>query len=214
LDNSEIAIVIPAWNEAATIKPVVESVQPFGTVVVVNDASSDDTPKLAEQAGAVVVSHSQNRGYDGALNTGFAKADELGVRYIITYDADGQHDPENLPKIIEYLTQGAHLVVGRRPERARIAEKLFAFITWTAYGVRDPLCGLKGYDIKLYHDAGFFDNCNSIGTQLTIHACRNSKKYTIKQLPIIIHSRIDQPRFGWGIKPNLRILKAMIRVYK
>ena len=62
MEKDKIAIVIPAWNEEQTIQAVVASVKAFGTVVVVNDASSDKTPELAKQAGAMVVSHAQNKG--------------------------------------------------------------------------------------------------------------------------------------------------------
>ena len=83
MDRSDIGLVIPAYNEAATIKEVVVAAADYGTPIVVNDCSSDDTAALAEEAGAVVVTHKTNRGYDGALNSGFIKADELGCQYIV-----------------------------------------------------------------------------------------------------------------------------------
>lgn len=210
--TTDTAIVIPAWNEAATIGRVVESVLPYGTVVVVDDASTDQTGDLAAQAGAVVVKHAENRGYDGALNSGFAKADELGVQYIVTFDADGQHDPENLPTVIDMLRSGSDLAVGIRPARARIAEKLFALVIWARYGLRDPLCGLKGYRATLYQEAGRFDSCQSIGTQLALHAARRQKKYRIKQFAVCIYDRKDEPRLGGSLKANWRISRALFRV--
>ena len=85
MDKYQIAIVIPAFNEEATIFNVVQSVKKYGAVIVVDDASTDETKKIAKNAGAIVVSHQKNKGYDGALNSGFAKADELNYKAIIRF---------------------------------------------------------------------------------------------------------------------------------
>ena len=79
MDRSRIGIVIPALNESLTIENIVKTVVKYGLPIVVDDGSVDDTSKLAVSAGAVVVSHLQNCGYDCALNSGFKKADELGM---------------------------------------------------------------------------------------------------------------------------------------
>lgn len=209
---SDVAIVIPAWNEAATIVGVVKSVLPFGTVIVVDDASDDGTDRLAAKAGALVVSHESNLGYDGALNSGFAKCADLGADYIVTFDADGQHDPENLPTMIDMLRSGADLIVGIRPARARIAEKIFALVTWAVWGLRDPLCGLKGYRTSLYRDAGRFDSCQSIGTQLALYAARRHERFQTEQFAVQIHERKDEARIGGCLRANWRIATALFRV--
>ena len=87
MDKYKVAIVIPAFNEEATIFDIVQSVKKYGIVVVVNDASTDKTKKLAEDAGAIVVSHNKNKGYDGALNSGFSKVKELNCDFFITFDS-------------------------------------------------------------------------------------------------------------------------------
>jgi glycosyltransferase involved in cell wall biosynthesis len=213
-ETSNVAIIIPAWNEEATIAAVVETVRPFGVAVVVNDASTDRTGELAAQAGAVVVTHDKNRGYDGALNSGFERAFGLGAQYFITFDADGQHDAKNLPGIIEMLKSGADLVVGTRSRRPRISEKIMALVIWGLYGLRDPVCGLKGYRRSLYADAGCFDSCKSIGTQLAVYACRRKKIYRTEQFPVRIHERKDTPRLGCSLKANVRIFLAIFRVLR
>jgi len=212
MNDSEVAIIIPAWNEANTISSVVQSVLPFGKVIVVDDCSNDKTGTLAEKAGASVIRHKENKGYDGALNSGFSEANRLGLKYFITFDADGQHDIENLPMIVNLLELGADLVVGIRPSRARISEKIMALIIWGMYGLRDPVCGLKGYRRTLYADAGCFDSCNSIGTQLALYACRRKNEYKTEQFPVHIHDRKDQPRLGNSWKANVQIFKALFRV--
>ena len=213
MDPEKIIIVIPAWNEENTIAAVVASVRAYGRVVVVNDASTDRTAPCAEEAGAEVVGHEVNHGYVGALNTGFKAAEEKGAEYIITFDADGQHAPENAGSVIEHLDKGVDLVAGIRPFRPRVSEKLFAWTFSLRYGVRDPLCGLKGYRIRLYKDAGFFDRRNTYGADLLRYACRNRDRYRIEQMPVKIYDREDTPRMGNVFRANVRILGGMFRLY-
>jgi len=213
MEIERIRIVIPAWNEEATIDRVVRGVGSFGRVLVVDDASSDRTAGRAEAAGATVVRHDTNQGYVGALNTGFAAAAEAGAEYILTCDADGQHAGENLEEAIRLLEEGADLVAGVRPFRPRISEKLFARTFQWRYGARDPLCGLKGYNTRVYRDAGFFDRCNSYGADLLRYACSHRDRYRIVEMPVKIHDRADAPRVGNRLKANVSILKGMIRLY-
>src|SRR3954454_15152563 len=85
-------IVIPAYNEEATVAQVVrEAIQVADRVVVVDDGSRDRTSALAGEAGAVVVRHAVNRGLGGALGTGLAAAVKLDADAVVTMDADGQH---------------------------------------------------------------------------------------------------------------------------
>ena len=206
----QVAIVIPAWNEAATIGRVVSSVLPGRTVIVVNDCSSDATASLAEAAGALVVNHTANRGYDGALQSGFEKADQLGVDIVVTFDADGQHDATILDQIILPLAENtADIVIGVRPRTARFSEALFGLYTRLRYGVSDILCGLKGYRIELYKRHGHFDSYGSIGTELALAALAGGARIAV--VPVPVYERADHPRFGQGLKANGRILRAMWR---
>ncbi len=206
----QVAIVIPAWNEAPTIERVVRSVMPGRTVIVVNDCSSDATAPIAEAAGAVVVNHTANLGYDGALQSGFEKAEELGMDIVVTFDADGQHDAAILDEIIQPLARDqADIVIGIRPRTARIGEALFGLYTRLRYGVSDILCGLKGYRIDLYKHRGHFDSYGSIGTELALAALAGGARIAV--VPVPVHEREDRPRFGQGLRANSRILKAMWR---
>ena len=106
MEEYKVAIVIPAYNEELTISQVVYSVKGHGCVIVINDASTDRTKKIAEDAGAIVINHKQNEGYDSALRSGFKKAFDIGVDAVITFDADGQHSSEMLKEYIKYLKNG------------------------------------------------------------------------------------------------------------
>ena len=207
MDRSRVGIVIPALNEAATIGNVVEKCIEYGIPIVVDDGSSDRTCEVSRQEGAVVVSHGVNRGYDAALNSGFIKASELQCEFVITIDADGQHDPELLGKIVALLEQEADIVIGNRDRRQRFAEHCFGLFTKALYGVSDPLCGLKGYRMKVYDALGHFDSYNSIGTELALFTVRSG--YRLQQIQIIVHERHGSPRFGRKLYANYKIFRAM-----
>lgn len=208
MDQYRVGIVIPALNESATIKSIVESASMYGLPIVVDDGSSDNTAELGIQAGAVVVSHQKNIGYDAALNSGFKKAAELGAQVIITLDADGQHDPSLIQKFIDAIDAGADVVVGIRSNRPRFAEYLFAWYSDLRYGLKDPLCGMKAYRTEVYKALGHFDAYDSIGTELTIFAANHG--YRIDQLKFIVRERSDKSRFGKAISSNYKIIRAMI----
>ena len=207
MDRSKIGLVIPAYNESATIYDVVKAASEYGQPIVVNDCSSDDTATLAEKAGAVVVNHATNLGYDGALSSGFTKAKEIGCQFIITLDADGQHNPQLIQQFICELDKGADVVLGIRSNKPRISEHLFALFTKARFGIKDPLCGMKGYEVQVYDSLGHFDSYQSIGTELMIFAAK--QKLHIVQIPFIVGERLDAPRFGNMVKANIKILKAM-----
>lgn len=207
MERSSLGIVVPALNEARTIANVVSLCKTYGVPIVIDDGSSDDTGAVAAAEGAQVVRHAVNKGYDAALESGFRKAAELGCVFVITIDADGQHDPLLLGKFCNLLDGGADIVVGNRNERARLAEYCFAFLTKILYGLDDPLCGLKGYRMSIYTALGHFDSYDSIGTELALFAVRNG--FRMEQVPIIVHDRVGTPRFGRRLYANYKIFRAM-----
>ena len=92
--RSDTWVVIPAFNEAPVIGGVVAGVRAlFPRILVVDDASDDDTAAIARAAGAYTATHPINLGQGAALQTGFEAALARGARYVVTFDADGQHDP-------------------------------------------------------------------------------------------------------------------------
>ena len=112
----QIFVVIPAFNEGKVIGDVVTSVRVhFPNVVVVDDGSSDDTIAMARNAGAVVVPHPFNLGQGAALQTGLSYVLQNGADYIVTFDADGQHDIQDVPKMLEALKlKQVDIVLGSR----------------------------------------------------------------------------------------------------
>lgn len=208
MDRSRVAIVIPALNESASIAAVVDAAARYGVPIVVDDGSADNTAELARQAGAVVVSHENNQGYDAALNSGFKKAAKLGSEIIITLDADGQHDPSLIQKFVDAIDAGADVVAGIRSQRQRFAEYLFAWYAIFRFGIKDPLCGMKAYRTVVYEALGHFDSYCSVGTELMIFAAKRG--YRLSQIEFEVQERKGQSRFGQILAGNYKIIHAML----
>lgn len=111
-----VYILIPAYNESERIRPVIDACRAFLPTVVVDDGSSDNTVAIAEQAGATVVRQIPNQGKGAALKEGFRWAlRQPDCTAVITVDADGQHDPNELPKFLQAFKQkNSDLIIGYR----------------------------------------------------------------------------------------------------
>lgn len=113
--QQKILALIPAFDESARIHDVIKQTLFFLPVLVVDDGSSDQTAAIAEMAGATVIRQNQNQGKGAALIRGFQYAIAQGFDAVIMLDADGQHDPAEIPGLIEsYTRNGADLVIGCR----------------------------------------------------------------------------------------------------
>jgi glycosyltransferase involved in cell wall biosynthesis len=100
--SASFCVMVPAYNEAARIEPVLTGIRHHAEhVVVIDDGSTDNTGDLARSAGCTVLRHEKNLGKGASLMTGFAYAREQGFEAVITIDADGQHDPACIPRFVE-----------------------------------------------------------------------------------------------------------------
>lgn len=205
--SSRLAAVIPALNEARNIEDVVSQVSKRARVIVVDDGSNDDTAMRARSAGALVVSHQINQGYDAALETGIRTAINLGCDFAVTMDADGQHAPTLLEQFSVELEKGADLVVGVRDRTQRWSEALFCIVGQRIWGLHDPLCGMKGYRLSNLSKMGDLNTYPSIGTELAIRLVKGG--FRVIQLNVKTRERVGISRFGGGFGANIRICKAL-----
>ena len=113
--RSPIIALIPAYEEGPRITAVVQAALRHLPVVVVDDGSRDDTAAAAEAAGATVLRQDPNAGKGAALRAGFRYALEAGVDAVVTLDADGQHDPDEIPRLLEaFAARRPELIIGQR----------------------------------------------------------------------------------------------------
>lgn len=150
-------VVIPAFNEAQAVGQVVRQVLPYAQgVVVVNDGSTDATTQVARGAGAQVVSHLTNRGYGAALVTGSQYALSQGAETVVHFDADGQLDVQDIPRLVAGLKPGQPSVaLGSRfagqavglPRSRWLTLKLAIWFTWAFSGLKlsDAHNGLRAF---------------------------------------------------------------------
>jgi glycosyltransferase involved in cell wall biosynthesis len=115
VNQTKLIVLIPAFNEAERIGRVIAGVLPFAPVLVVDDGSCDNTSQVASEAGAQVVRQEPNQGKGAALLRGFKVSLDQGCDAVITLDADGQHDPAEIPLFLQNFTDThGDLIIGRR----------------------------------------------------------------------------------------------------
>ena len=156
----DIYLVVPAFNEEKTVSQIIEGIADEGyNVILVDDGSRDKTLDLAIESKKkypnqiFIVSHVINRGLGAALKTGMVVALNKGAKYIVTFDADGQHEIKDIPKVCKPLQDGeADVVIGARPFEDMPISKSFANIimnslTLLFYGknVKDSQSGLRAF---------------------------------------------------------------------
>ncbi|MGV1003354.1 MAG: glycosyltransferase family 2 protein [Candidatus Nanopelagicales bacterium] len=115
--NSDVALVVPAWNEASVLGEVIAgAVSVFPLILVIDDGSLDNTAEVARRAGAQVIRHAINLGQGAALATGLKAALSLPqVSYLVTFDADGQHQVGDAAAMVERARAGdVEVVLGTR----------------------------------------------------------------------------------------------------
>ena len=166
MKTNHIAIIMPAYNEAAVIGAVIAGLPRHYDdsnidIIVVNDGSTDGTLNIARTNGAILINHIVNSGgggAGGATSTGLAYARNKNYDYAVTIDADGQHTPEDCLKVIAELKKSnADMIIGSRlinsvgmPWYRIIGNKGLSFFTYLMFGlyVTDSQSGLKGLNRK------------------------------------------------------------------
>jgi len=148
----KVSVVIPAYNEESRVGAVVKAAKKYGNVIVVDDGSSDKTAEVARKNSASVIVNKKNLGVAASTIIGFKKALAMGADVIITMDADGQHDADDIPKFIARLDEGYDFVLGQRilkdyPFKKRVGNIILTSFTNMLSHTRllDTECGFRAY---------------------------------------------------------------------
>ena len=206
---SDTLVLIPVFNEAATIGDIVERARLHGPVLVVDDGSTDATAARAAAAGAEVVTLEAGRGKGAALRRGFAEARRRGVARVVTLDGDGQHEPDEIPRLLKVATEEpAALVIGGRltgltesPGRVIPAARLAAlrvagfFIDWlSGVAVLDTQSGFRVYPASLLAAVSPRRGGFVLETEMLLRAA--DRGVTIREVPVTpIHFEDRRSRF-------------------
>ncbi|MDR0476891.1 MAG: glycosyltransferase family 2 protein [Desulfobulbaceae bacterium] len=216
--------VIPAFNERKNIAQVVAGVRKYiSTVLVVDDASLDDTAQEAISAGAIVVRHPYNLGYAAACQTGYKYALADNYERVVQLDGDGQHDVEDIPKLLSELDHGANMVIGSRfsgvgdysmQKMRHIGKNFFSLLIRlsTKQEVRDPTSGYLAFSkpvLELFVSDMFADEYPD--ADMLILAMRHGHK-VVETGVSMQHSNTGQSMHAGLIGPAYYMLRMSIGV--
>lgn len=192
----KLVVGIPAYNEEKNIAKILVALESVtDTIIVCDDGSTDLTSKIAEKMGAIVVRHSRNVGYGGAIRSLFSKAHEIGADILVTFDADGQHRVEDIQNVIQpILDMKADLVIGSRfldnatkiPKYRKIGIKAITSIANTASEneVTDSQSGFRAYSKTVLEQIVPSDYGMGVSTEILIKS--NKKGFRIFEVPIVV----------------------------
>ncbi|WP_297480356.1 glycosyltransferase family 2 protein [Thermococcus sp.] len=196
----KVLVVIPAYNEELTIGSVVALSMRYGDVLVVDDGSTDRTTQIAQAVGATVIRHEQNRGKAEALKRGFEYALSRDYDIVVTLDADGQHNPDEIPHLIEPIVKDeADLVIGSRylngsKKKIPLYRRLGLWVlnkgTKLATNIEvDSQSGFRAMNRKTLKTLNLDSNGYSIETDMIVKA--KEINIRLKEVPITV--RYDVP---------------------
>ena len=155
--TDEVTVVVPAYNEADRIGPVVRELTQTYRVLVVDDGSTDNTASEAESAGATVLRQPQNTGYVAALKRGFR---EVTSEVVVTFDADGEHRPDDIERVVRPVIEDRmDLVLGARTTIPRPSERILTRLARLKVDVTDSGTGLRALRIGLARDLDLDTAC-------------------------------------------------------
>lgn len=231
----DFLIIIPAYNEQEQIGALLDALAApeignWADVLVMNDASSDNTGRVVRAHGVNQVTHVFNLGYGGGLQVGYKYAVRRGYQYVIQMDADGQHDVCNVPALRRALTTPGEngkcpeIVLGSRflensapfpvggAKKAAIHYFRFLIRLFTGRRISDPTTGLQGLSRRaflLYSQFNQFDDrypdTNVIIRMLLLG-------YEIKEIPAVMHPRTTGQSMHSGLKPVLYMIRMTLSI--
>ena len=199
-----VSVVIPAYNEAMSIGNVIANCKAFcDEIIVVDDGSTDDTAKIARNIGAIVIRNEKNLGVTKATQKGLEAAHG---DIIVTMDADGQHDPSDIPKLIKPLTEGrGEVALGVRDEIPHRSERIINVLTNLGVKCSDAGTGFRAMKADLARKMKLHGKC-LCGT-FVLEAHRRGARIT--EIPIQ-----TKPRFHGKRRMRTRHIRQFFYVLK
>lgn len=190
---------VPCFNEERFIGSVVLKAKGYvDQVIVIDDGSTDKTAMVAEQAGATVIRHDSNVGKAAAVNTAFEYARETGCEALVLIDGDAQHEPEDIPRLLQPVLEGeADIVVGSRflqikshvPRFRALGQRILTFLTNIGAEVKltDSQSGFRAFSWKAIETLSFAEKGFSVESEMQFLA--KEANLRIVEVPVSIEYR-------------------------
>lgn len=215
--NKPISIILPCKNEVEGLKtflPKLKSLQPDAEIILVDDGSTDNSGEFAQSLGIIVIKHPYSMGNGAAIKSGARAANG---EILVFMDADGQHDPEHIPRLVELLDQNYRMVVGSRKRESQagtgrwLANSFYNNLaSWiTEQKVMDLTSGFRAVYAENFREFIYMlPNSFSYPTTITMAFFRSG--YPIAYLPIQVHKRIGKSH----IKPIRDSIRFLLIIFK
>lgn len=215
-------VVLPAYNESSVVSQVIDEIKKHGysNIIVVDDGSTDDTFKRAKEKGAIAVRHILNRGKGAAIKTGITAAKILNAERVVTFDADGQHEPGDIDKALALLDE-YDVVLGRRnfgerhiPHHKKVGNFLGNVLTWMVFGlwVADSQSGMRAYSKKAMDLIDTTADRYEYDSEIMREIVRNDLSYV--EMPIRVRyteysqKKPNRQSFSSAVETVIRLLLA------
>lgn len=193
----KIAVGLPAYNEEKNIASIITKLEKIADFIIVcNDGSSDLTGKIASKMGAIVINHERNQGYGSAIRSIFLRAKELEIDVLVTFDADGQHDVNDIEKVmIPIFENKADVVIGSRflddtqkniPSYRKTGIKILTKLANTSINqkINDSQSGFRAYSKNVISKITPTENGMGVSNEILIKV--NNNGFKILEVPIKI----------------------------
>lgn len=216
---TDFCVIIPTYNNAGTILKVIDDVQNYlKNIIVVNDGSNDETARLLADINSVtIINYEKNRGKGVALKKGFLKALEMGFRYALTIDSDGQHFASDIPAFLSVINDNPDiLIVGSRfleqenmPSKNSFANRFsnFWFQLQTSLKLPDTQSGFRLYPLNKIKDIHLLSNRYETELELLVKCAWHS--IPIKSIPIAVYYPPEDQRIS-HFRPGIDFFRISV----
>jgi glycosyltransferase involved in cell wall biosynthesis len=217
-----ILAAIPAFNEEVAIGSVVLRAKNYvDQVLVIDDGSSDATTRIAELAGATVIRHDRNQGKGMALRHAFTRAQEIGADILVCLDGDGQHNPDEIPRVLGPIqNDGADMVIGSRfldihsdiPGYRRAGQKVLNSLTnsISETKVTDSQSGFRAFSKKAIDSISFGET--GIGIESSMQRAADDSGLKITEVPITCRYDIEHSSKMGSVHHGLSVINTLLKI--
>jgi glycosyltransferase involved in cell wall biosynthesis len=220
-------IIIPTYNEEQNIGRVIREIKSRKVdidIIVIDDGSTDRTREIVENENVDVISHIHNLGYGAALQTGFRYSIKRGYKFVIQFDGDGQHDPDDILPMVEELQKGeSDIVIGSRFlgkgsfKMGVLKQSLVNFMKLiikvsTGTKISDPTSGFKGLSKRTYRYYSQKENFPHDYPDADILIQMLRRKYKVNEIPANIRYRTKGKSMHAGLKPVVYLMKILLSI--